>query len=414
MAADVLIYLIVNAIRIGLVLFFLSVFLERKRATWLIVLTGAVTWAANSVAYIVIDNIWLNLITNFAGLVFAICVCYKGRFINKFSALMIDITLGIAAENIAFYMFKEYDSEIQVFTNIFSVFIFMIMIIILDRIFKARKSPDISFSSGITLIVITIGLFFVGYVITNMTNFTTIEVALCIIMIINISVLYLYNKMCSQYLIQRENDLYKLQSEMYRQQLDVMSKSAESYRIFRHDIKHHIVILQDYASRGEVENISEYLNGTTTEYLERSATEVITGNEVVNSVLNYYFACIKGIGGIIDYEVVLHEKMAIEDFELNTMLSNLLSNAYEALKKTENPSLKVFIRYNRGVLNLQISNNYIGSIRKKEGKILTVKPESENHGIGLTSIEKIVEKYKGSMEVTTDNNTFMVKIAVCV
>lgn len=414
MEADTLIYLIVNAIRIGLALFFLSVFLERKRTTWLIVLTGVVTWAANSVAYIVLDNIWLNLITNFAGLVFAICVCYKGRYINKFSAMMIDITLGIAAENIAFYMFKEYDSGIQVFTNIFSVFIFMIMIIILDRIFKARNRPDISVSSGIMLIIITIGLFFVGYVITNMTNFTTIEIALCIIMIINISVLYLYNKMCSQYLIQRENALYKLQSEMYRQQLDVMSKSAESYRIFRHDIKHHIVMLQDYASRGEVENISEYLNGTATDYLERSATEVNTGNEVVNSVLNYYFACIKGIGGIIDYEVVLHDNMVIEDFELNTMLSNLLSNAYEALEKTENPSLKVFIRYNRGVLNLQISNNYIGSIRRKEGKIMTTKSESENHGIGLTSIEKIVKKYKGSMEVTTDNNKFTVSIAVCV
>lgn len=414
MGADALIYLLVNAIRIGLALFFLSVFLERKGALWLIVLTGVVTWGANSVAYIVLNNIWLNLITNLAGLVFAISVCYKGRFITKCSTLMIDITLGIAAENIAFYMFKEYDSEIQVITNIFSVFIFMIMVIILDRVFKSRKSPDISNFSGIMLVIITVGLFFVGYVITNMTNFTTVEIALCIIMIINISVLYLYNKMCSQYLVQRENDLYKLQSEIYKQQLDVMSRSVKSYRILQHDIKHHIVILRDYASKGEIENIVDYLNGTATVYLDNSAAEVNTENEVVNSVLNYYFACIKGLGGTIDYEVILHDNMTIKDFELTTMLSNLLSNAYEALKKTENPSIKVFIRYNRGILNIQISNNYLGSIRKKDDKILTTKPEEENHGIGLISIDDVVKKHHGTMEITTDNNIFTVKIAVYV
>ena len=413
MAADVLIYLIVNAIRIGLALFFLSVFLERKLPAWALILAWILTWVVNSIAYLGLNNNWLNLVTNIAGLLCATCLCFNGKAYIKFLVLMLDIATGIAAENIALVLFRAYDPKIQVLTNIFSVFIFMIVVVILDRTLKILKNPGIATASGVMIIIITIGLFFVGYVITYNTSFVTIEFALCVIMLINLSTLYLYNKMSSQYIIQMENDLYKMQSGMYKQQLDIISKSMESNRIMQHDMKHHMLMLHEYASRGETERITDYLNEVT-DHIGMRTSEVNTENQLVNSVLNYYFACIRDIGGTVDWDVILHDDMNIDDFDLNALLSNLLSNTYEALKEAENPSAKVSIRYNRGILNIQISNYYTGCVKKEKNGFLTTKVEKAQHGIGLLSVNRIVEKYNGNMETTADNNIFTVRIAIVV
>ncbi len=411
MNSDVLIYLIINAIRIGLALYLLSIFLEKEYSILHVVALGTLIWTLNSTAYVILNNNWLNLITNFLGLFIAAFVYHKGRAINKLLALLLDIALGIAVENIALVLFRNYDYKIQILTNIFSVFIFMVIVIILDRTIKLSRSPEISISSGLLLIVITLGLFFVGYVITYDTSLAYIELSLCVIMIINLSTLYLYNKLCSSYASQHENDLYKLQSEMYKRQLDIISKSNESYRILQHDMKHHILMLREYISSEENEKMSEYLDTISASY-DSDASYVDSGNELVNSVLNYYYACIRSIGGTIESDIVLHDDMNIEDFDLNALLSNLLSNAYEAMEKTENPHAKIYIRYNRGILNIQTSNSYNGVIKKINNKYLTTKSESSNHGIGLISISRIVEKYNGYMEVSSDSTLFTVRIAI--
>jgi len=36
----------------------------------------------------------------------------------------------------------------------------------------------------------------------------------------------------------------------------------------------------------------------------------------------------------------------------------------------------------------------------------TSKPDKANHGLGLKSIQEIVKRYHGSMEIQTENNVF--------
>ncbi|MBR4574173.1 MAG: GHKL domain-containing protein [Lachnospiraceae bacterium] len=411
MELDAIIYLIVNAIRVGLAIYLLSIFLERRFSSWILAFLGAIVWAANSAAYILLNNNWLNLLTNLVGLSVAAFIFYKGSIINRLLTLILDIALGIAVENVALVMFRDYDPEIQIFTNIFSAFIFLIVVIIIDRTIKFHRNPGISISSSILMIVISIGLFFVGYVITYDTSLTYIELSLCIIMLINLSILYLYNRISTGYAAKRDSDLYKLQSEMYKRQLDVISKTSETTRILQHDMKHHIHMLQEYCSAGETERLKDYLN-TISSSFDAPSSYKNTGNEVVNSILNYYSSCIKNIGGIIDCDVILHDHMEIDDFDLNTLLSNLLSNAYEALEKTENPYVKVNIRYNRGILNIEITNSYNGIVKKERGKYLTTKPNMADHGVGLISINRIVEKYNGYMELSPESDMFAVRIAI--
>ena len=70
----------------------------------------------------------------------------------------------------------------------------------------------------------------------------------------------------------------------------------------------------------------------------------------------------------------------------------------------------------RGVFKLVIENSFnVSSIihEEQQGKskvLLTTKPFKEQHGIGLKNVKKIVEKYNGAMNVSTQEVIFCVNL----
>ncbi len=60
-----------------------------------------------------------------------------------------------------------------------------------------------------------------------------------------------------------------------------------------------------------------------------------------------------------------------------------------------------------GIFRIEISNPYEGERRKIEYHYLTTKKENtEMHGLGLMSVQKIVEKYDGLIEISDEDNVF--------
>ena len=94
-------------------------------------------------------------------------------------------------------------------------------------------------------------------------------------------------------------------------------------------------------------------------------------------------------------------------FDINVLLGNLLENAIEAAGKTERKYLSVHVKLKRGILKVKIENSFESShilYEEQHGKdmvLKTTKPFTEQHGIGLKNVKKIVEKYNGTMAVTT-------------
>ena len=62
---------------------------------------------------------------------------------------------------------------------------------------------------------------------------------------------------------------------------------------------------------------------------------------------------------------------------------------------------------------IEISNPYEGERRKIEQHYLTTKKQNtEMHGLGLMSVQKIVEKYDGLMEISDKDNVFRVVVTL--
>lgn len=99
----------------------------------------------------------------------------------------------------------------------------------------------------------------------------------------------------------------------------------------------------------------------------------------------------------------------ISDVDIAIMLGNLLDNAVEAASKTEEATIavRIFMHQNGEMCIIKIVNDYNEKLRMKEGKLLSTKEEGGGlHGIGIKSISKTAEQYKGFFSYYVEKGKF--------
>ena len=81
---------------------------------------------------------------------------------------------------------------------------------------------------------------------------------------------------------------------------------------------------------------------------------------------------------------------------MGIILGNLLDNAIEAAKKEPEPKICIKMVQNREQLMIEIKNTC-----RSDGKIdwYSTKEDKRNHGIGIKSVTKVVEQYKGRLQL---------------
>lgn len=101
------------------------------------------------------------------------------------------------------------------------------------------------------------------------------------------------------------------------------------------------------------------------------------------------------------------------DPDITALFDNLLENAVEASKQTAKKfiSFSIDIR-NMNFLVISVTNSSNNRPLTANGNMITSKPDSNTHGIGIKSIRRIVKKYDGNIEMTYDDSekTFTTKI----
>lgn len=97
--------------------------------------------------------------------------------------------------------------------------------------------------------------------------------------------------------------------------------------------------------------------------------------------------------------------------EICICLGNLLDNAIEAAAGLDKErTIRVRVMTEGGNMVINVKNRYKGTLHKKEGCYFTSKNDDREHGLGLLSVQQIVEKYYGSMVICDENNVFDVMV----
>lgn len=193
-------------------------------------------------------------------------------------------------------------------------------------------------------------------------------------------------------------------------QYENLSIRMNEARQARHDIRHHVAVLDSYLNAGEYEKLREYLQSYK-KTLPSDRAMIFCSHYTINTLLLYFAQ--QAEDHHIDFSVSakLPAQVGIPDNILSVLLGNLLENALEAcLAFQDGPAgISVKARSESDALFFQIDNSCGKKpVCDKEGYYLSSK--HKGRGIGLMSVRNIVAQYDGLLEINQDQDRFCVSV----
>lgn len=278
---------------------------------------------------------------------------------------------------------------------------------------KNRKRVDIPVIYWFCIIVIPVfSLYFLVLILDiGSLNKTNMLLSIVFLLVINFSIIYLYDFMANAMAERTNNLLLEQQNKYFKRQIELMDTMMKTNNSLQHDLNNHLISIESYLKDKEVENALAYVRKMQKYNTVSEDTFYKTGNSVIDSILNLklHEAEVKGIE--IESKICIPKKMNIDSFDLTMLLCNVLDNAIEASEELKgDKKIKILFRYDRRRLILLVENMYSGCMEVKQGRLLTNKNEKYLHGIGLQNIENVVEKYSGTVDITYDERWFKIFI----
>ena len=136
------------------------------------------------------------------------------------------------------------------------------------------------------------------------------------------------------------------------------------------------------------------------------------GNDIVNTIINYYFRFIEG-NCDIRVEGYIGEDVAIEQRDLCTITANLIKNAVEAVSQLEWGDIVFMVNRGKKYLSINVENSFTGECVIDKAKMpKTTKKEKKNHGMGLKNVKEIVQKYEGEYNIDIKEGRFIVEVSL--
>lgn len=228
-----------------------------------------------------------------------------------------------------------------------------------------------------------------------------------------IFVILYYIELQKQLDARQERDFIAKQLQLSTQELESMRKLQDNTRIYRHDLRHHLALIGNYALEGNIPRIKEYLSSveisidsiTPTRYCENDTVNLILSNFDSRAKENQIALCI---------DVKLPTELPISDIEICSLFYNSLENAFHAVSNIKNEKLrKVYLHslINNHKLLLSTENAYEGKIIM-QGEWPTSNHEESGHGYGVKSMASIVERHGGLYSFETEGGIFILQLMI--
>lgn len=207
----------------------------------------------------------------------------------------------------------------------------------------------------------------------------------------------------------RENALL-----MEREQL-IYQQNQQNDRLIRrtyHDLKNHLVALRALPDQ---QAINDYLDQLS-DSLAPAGQYFSTGNMILDILLNQKYSLCRDKGIRLYATISLQGVDFLSQTDLCALFGNALDNSIEAAEKVPGDEEKA-IWVKGGVrgnfLSVRITNPIDGSLTLgPDGFPLTTKADSTAHGIGIYSMQSVLDRFQGQMTFTQDGSTLLLTMLI--
>ena len=240
-------------------------------------------------------------------------------------------------------------------------------------------------------------------------------IALVIILTINIIIFYLYVQLSKEMELKKYNVLYEQQLELCKRHIEEKEVSMLEFRNARHDMKQHFIALIGMIEKRENDSAVEYLEKLVQSNNLDKLGICRTDNIVIDSLVNAKYSLAKKENIKMNIDIKIPMQINMDYADLSIVVGNILDNAIEANLKipSEKRFIDLFARVDKNLLIITIINAYDGIlIKDKDGNVLSRKLDINNHGWGLISLKRVVEKYQGSYIIEDKEEIFSLKIMI--
>lgn len=371
---------------------------------------------------------WINLsaflIVNFILILFLYNIRWYSAF---FHASVIAIVMSLSEIGqicITVHFTHDFYAEHSYFKNllyltIFSKMFYFFVLQFIVYLFKSYKDIDTFINttpdkSTFLLNFIPASSLFIIITLTDICLNTPLSlkssfmvfISTFFLLAINIVVFYIYN-----YNQKKNYEFTQLQIQLQKENnsakyYEMLLKQDENQKILIHDIKKHLMSISSLNESGKQQQITEYIGHIiNSSGLWESVR--ICANEHLNAILCHYARTCHEENISFHTDIRKNTLGFMPYNDITALFCNLMDNAVEAAENISQSYIELSVSHKSEAgltIILMVNSCLLNPFSKETGVLLSVKENDLYHGYGLKSIEKIVNKYNGDMQIYYDEN----------
>ena len=425
---SIYIYVITDIIHIIKIILICELFLNFKRREIkykeLIYLSIMLVLVGISSGIYLWDDDLFELVLYIVSISAMMCLIYKEKVIKQILCTIWIVSIISMLDAMSLIMIDLLGNMVSYINNDISRLVAgafsFVFVYAIGRIFKRKYIDGVKSIGIINFLIFTVLAVIETFVVMVIAKITIKEGSgdhkilysvafICVI-------LGIFMQLAAVILLFAQKNVYKEKKQVIEKYLneqknyyEYLENREKETKKFRHDIRKHMQMIAVLAKERRYEEFDSYIKQID-ERIETIGNVVTVHNGIIDAIINQYYS--KAIQNNIKMNVrgKFPETGNIDAYDLCTIFSNALSNAFEATMKAEEKIVDIDCRYTDKNIVVIIKNKFCDEGQFKNGTIMTEKIDLDFHGYGLVNIRECIEKYNGVMDIEVSDSEFILKM----
>lgn len=361
----------------------------------------------------------IMLLFNFISIML-ISLNYKTTFMKKIMVAILICVIGIVLEVIIAVIFDYRDLKLlkdSEFNSVIGLLLVRISGLILayqlSRYKLSFNKPyEIPKAYYLGISFMSLGSMYLFLNSLNSKNLDMLNITIngLILITINVMMLLVDEKIYMSIILSQEKKLLNQQNIAYENQNNIINQTNETVKMFKHDMKNHINMLNKLWDENKEEEFKQY----TESILEKMHSKTVcnSNNFVIDSIVNFKLGPVVDSDIKINVDVTVPQTIDIMAMDLTIILGNILDNAVRGARNSKEKMIDLNINCKLGNLIIELKNSYDGNLIVENGVFKTTKAFEAGHGLGLASVQEALKKYDGEIDIKHDCKEFEVVVVI--